>query len=135
MIKIIFPFSCLSQATWHDAFNHCKANGTQLVSVANRTDYHHLQTFIAKRLNCTEKFAMWIGANDLATKGTFTWVDTGRRVQFTNWKPKKKLDNVRKAREEHCIEVLYYLKRNYRWHWRKSECRRKRFYVCEKVHT
>lgn len=122
------------QANWHQAFDHCKFNGMELVTIANHQEYNQLTAHVAQELNCTQICAVWIGANDLANEGTFTWASTGRRVAFTNWKSNQP-DNKNDDLEEDCVEVLHHPEGNFMWQWNDSVCTHEKFFVCEKVNT
>ncbi|XP_021694410.1 C-type lectin 37Db-like [Aedes aegypti] len=93
LLLYVYLVSCSSpyhipnvKANWHQAFDHCKYNGMELVSIANHVAYNQLTAQVAQELNCSRICAVWIGANDLANEGTFAWAATGLRVSFANWK-------------------------------------------------
>nr|XP_029716355.1 C-type lectin 37Db-like [Aedes albopictus] len=119
-------------ANWFQASDHCKSRGMELVSIANQAEYNQLTEFVARELNCTELCAVWIGANDLGSEGTFTWTATGRWVGFTNWKSNQP-DNTNGVFEEHCVEVLYFPAYDFIWQWNDSVCKHEKYFACERV--
>nr|XP_019932676.2 lectin subunit alpha-like [Aedes albopictus] len=119
------------KANWHQASDHCKSSGMELVTITNQADYNQLTAFVARELNCTVLCAVWIGANDLGSEGTFTWTATGRRVGFTYWKSNQP-DNKHGELEEHCVEVLHHPKDNFLWQWNDSVCKHEKYFVCER---
>lgn len=110
--KIQYFFNAILQANWHQAFDHCKYNGMELVSIANHVAYNQLTAQVAQELNCSRICAVWIGANDLANEGTFAWAATGLRVSFANWKSNQP-DNKHGDLEEDWVEVLHHPSDNF----------------------
>ncbi len=70
--------------SWNEAEDFAIANGGHLVSITSQEE----QSFIERALLSGENagIAAWIGINDSATEGVFTW-SSGESVVFTNWTP------------------------------------------------
>ncbi|XP_062549959.1 perlucin-like [Armigeres subalbatus] len=122
------------RVNWHKAHEFCKYNGMELASVTDWATHKKLTEFVAQELNCSTWCAVWIGANDLGDEGSFTWVGTGRRVVFDNWKPNQP-SNSNGDQEEHCVEILYHPRGGFNWQWNDGVCKHEKYFVCEKVYN
>lgn len=87
---------------------------------------------------CTEKLSMcqtkidsfflgrnkefWIGLNDLAKEGWFTWISDYSTVAYTDWHPGNP-NNYRG--NEDCCEI-------HGFHWNDDNCARPYCFICEK---
>lgn len=65
-------------ARWNDAQASCKAWGGDLASVGSSAEYSFLVTFIPRNT--------WLGANDIATEGTYVW-PTLEPFAYASWEP------------------------------------------------
>ncbi|XP_051524380.1 macrophage mannose receptor 1-like isoform X1 [Myxocyprinus asiaticus] len=65
--------------SWHDARDHCKSHGGNLVSILSHGEQAFLTTAMLRSSD-----DVWIGFNDVNSEMRFLWTD-GRGVSFTNW--------------------------------------------------
>lgn len=64
----------------------------------------------------------WIGLNDLASEGKFTWISDHSSVAFKGWDPTNPSNSGGK---EDCTEI-------HDVHWNDNNCPRRYNYICEK---
>lgn len=69
--------SYYSNYTWPEANSFCQANGGHLVSINDAAENSFIQGFMMAS-------SAWIGCNDIATEGSFEWVN-GDPFGYTNW--------------------------------------------------
>ncbi|XP_029714391.2 perlucin-like isoform X2 [Aedes albopictus] len=63
--------------------------------------------------------SVWIGANDISTEGTFVWLATGQRANYTNWSVGNPNNH---AGREHCAEIAYQSYTRWTWTWNDHKC-------------
>ena len=71
------------QRTWAEAKTHCEALDSHLVTIHSKDENEFVLSLIA----ASGGGDIWMGANDLATDGTWVWVDGEDWGQYTNWGP------------------------------------------------
>merc|ERR1712066_480870 len=120
----MFDGSCYKVFTdkmsWYDAKKKCKDQNADLASITS-TSENKFVFELAKKNSST--WATWIGANDIAKEGTFTWAD-GTAWAFTNWN-KEEPNDWKKA--EDC--VLMWVKKDGLWD--DAKCNDKRRFICQ----
>lgn len=107
---------CTSPKEWADARTSCSNRGYHLVTMNSDEE----NTWVFSQLPSTY---WWIGANDLTTEGTWTWVD-GTAWSYTNWwggEPNNKGN-------EDCGEINY-LGRGAKWN--DHLCYLQKPFICE----
>nr|XP_029712551.1 C-type lectin 37Db-like [Aedes albopictus] len=119
------------KASWHQANDHCKVNNMQLASFANDEEHNMLIKLMNEQLNCTVVCRVWIGANDLAHEGIFTWASTGKTIGFQKWKRDQPDNGSGWNKEEDCVEVLYEPSIRWIWEWNDLVCGNDGHFVCE----
>lgn len=119
---------CGITRSWTSARQKCQAVGLDLVAIGNATE----NQFVASRL----LISSWIGANDVATEGTWRWADTntqfwqgsaaGRAVggAYANWQ----LLEPNNLFNSDCGTTSALGR------WTDESCTSSRPYVCEGVH-
>lgn len=65
---------------WDDVESLCESGGGHLLTVTSEEEWE----FVKGLLQNGTKKCYWLGANDVATEGTFLWV-TGEPFEFTDW--------------------------------------------------
>nr|XP_019931078.2 C-type lectin 37Da-like [Aedes albopictus] len=117
-------------ANWFKASEVCHWIGMQLVTIASRDENNAVARFVQKSDKFNEKASsFWIGGNDLAEEGTFSWMPNGRLVRYANWSPGEPNNN---NGTEHCMQLVYEPRLGQRWTWNDNECRTLSLYfICE----
>ncbi|KAK7473453.1 hypothetical protein BaRGS_00035282 [Batillaria attramentaria] len=106
-------------ASYANAVSACAAEGAVLSPAKSQNEFF----FVFQQLGSAS--AMWLGANDIATEGTWLWED-GTAIDFNKWKTGEP-DNVHNSHTNaDCLWVLTTGK------WRDAPCNWKRAYVCKK---
>ncbi|KAJ6652988.1 hypothetical protein lerEdw1_010257 [Lerista edwardsae] len=107
----------VEMATWHTASAHCEDKNAHLVVIHDEAE----QNFIQSQ---TRNGIYWIGLNDLAGEGKWTWVDgTEYKNSFKKWKKGEPNDM---GNEEDCARIQY------AGEWNDETCNTGSLYVCEK---
>ncbi|EAT48403.1 AAEL000543-PA [Aedes aegypti] len=118
------------RANWFKASEFCSSIGMQLVTITSRDE----NDAVARFVQGSDKFSdvassFWIGGNDLAEEGTFSWMPNGRLVRYANWSPGEPNNTEDK---EHCMQLVYIPRFEQRWTWNDNECRTNHMYfICE----
>jgi hypothetical protein len=73
---VMYPY----KTTWEMARDKCRADGGDLATIVNSAE----NTAVLNMFSYT----LWIGLNDRATEGSFTWVD-GAQSTFRDWYPQE----------------------------------------------
>lgn len=114
---------------WHTAFEICRAEGGELLSVHNDQEYEQVKV-LANKYNTTNIGpSIWLAANDLGQEGSFVWTMTGKRVSYAKFRPNQP-DNSNG--NEHCLEITW------RWNdvaWNDTTCSTKFPYFCQRIPT
>jgi hypothetical protein len=76
--------------SWNEAESFAVAFGGHLVSITSADEQAFVETTFLSGGN--EQFVAWIGINDAAIEGFFTW-SSGEPVTFTNWTPTEPNDH------------------------------------------
>lgn len=71
-------------STWQQAQAQCREMGGDLARIGNAAENELVTSMAAAAGMPGEHF--WIGYNDLATEGTWSWIDGGP-VTYENWRP------------------------------------------------
>jgi hypothetical protein len=70
---------------WAEAENDCVAWGGHLVTITSVEEHSFVLGMLDAELPAADPGrGAWIGLNDIAVEGTFTWI-SGEPVGFTNW--------------------------------------------------
>ncbi|XP_019931003.2 C-type lectin 37Da [Aedes albopictus] len=118
------------KANWYKASEICNYFGMQLVTITSRDENDAVARFVQR----SDKFSdvacsFWIGGNDLAEEGTFSWMPNGQLVRYANWTPGEPNNH---NGTEHCMQIVYEPRREQRWTWNDNKCRTKYMYfICE----
>ena len=72
--------------------------------------------------------AIWIGYNDIAQEGNFTWID-GTETKYTKWGTDEPNNNFLE-RGEDCGEIDFHQNGT----WNDENCLRKRPFICKFRH-
>jgi hypothetical protein len=80
-----------SPMSWNEAESFAAAFGGHLVSITSADEQAFVETTFLSGGNA--QFVAWIGINDGATEGSFTW-SSGEAVAFTNWTPAEPNDSL-----------------------------------------
>ena len=72
---------CFHEASWSDARQSCIDKGLELASIHDETTGTQL---VYDLIGNTGIYESWIGLNDIALEGTFTWTD-GSPLDWENW--------------------------------------------------
>ena len=99
---------------WEDAEQKCVEYGGHLTSIQSSEENKFVY-------DLSEKAVTWIGGNDLAAEGSWTWSD-GTPWSFTNWKGQPNNDG-----NEDCLDIGYYNEE-----WNDNKCSRKLPAICKK---
>ena len=99
---------------WKDAEQKCVEYGGHLTSIQSSEENKFIYDLSVK----TET---WIGGNDLATEGSWTWAD-GTSWSFTNWRGLPNNDG-----NEDCLDIGYYKEE-----WNDNKCSSKLPSICKK---
>ncbi|XP_055599756.1 perlucin-like protein [Uranotaenia lowii] len=117
------------KANWYKAFELCASQGQRLVSIGSQKQQDEVVAFI----KTTDKFVpfirFWIGASDLAEKGTHTWMNSGRLASYSNWGP----GEPNGLQSERCVEMIYNQATEHNFFWNDNECDKQFYFVCENV--
>ncbi|XP_055600947.1 lectin subunit alpha-like [Uranotaenia lowii] len=115
-------------ANWHKAHELCSSTGQQLVTIDSTKKQAEVHAFIKSSGEFRPKCRFWIGASDLATQNTYSWVHTGRLVTFTNW-----AESEPNSSAERCVELIH----DYTWTnpfgWNDNNCAFQFRFICETV--
>ncbi|XP_031571637.1 uncharacterized protein LOC116305805 [Actinia tenebrosa] len=104
--------------SWTNAERRCRAMGTSIASI----DTQEENVFVQQRHNGAKA---WIGLNDIASEGTFAWID-GSLSKFTYWQ-KSQPNNL--APGQDCVHTLGV---NFNYRWNDVDCNACHQYTCEK---
>lgn len=84
------------QANWFTAYETCRSQRRQLLTINNEEENSQMLAICAKY----QRPYIWLAATDLGHAGEFVWASTGQSVQYTNWgahEPNNQINN------EHCV--------------------------------
>ncbi|KAL3268580.1 hypothetical protein HHI36_007688 [Cryptolaemus montrouzieri] len=118
------PSDCSRVANYFKAYQFCRDHRMSLLSIETETENY----LISKYLNQTKINRVWTSGTDLAEKGSFTWLSTGKALNFTYWGAGQP-DNVQGI--EHCLEIYKYP--NFNYSWNDIPCTETHNFVCELV--
>jgi hypothetical protein len=74
--------------TWIEAERRCRDWGGNLANIKSRSDLINIQTVTEdyeRQRNQLRQLSFWIGANDFAKRGKWTWISTGVRIRDEIW--------------------------------------------------
>uniref|UniRef100_A0A914EBK0 C-type lectin domain-containing protein n=1 Tax=Acrobeloides nanus TaxID=290746 RepID=A0A914EBK0_9BILA len=95
-------YKMIYNLNWTDAENACVSEGAHLASIHNPLEDHFLDEFTKTGISFSSGYVwVWVGLNDLAGVGSWTWTD-GTPFDYFNWAPSEPngLDSAR------CVEIL-----------------------------
>lgn len=108
---------------WATAYEMCRAQGMQLLTIKDKEEYDQMITIAAKY---KPRPSYWLAANDIGHEGTFVWATNGQPVPnlWATGQP----DNM--GGNENCLEFTY------RWSetvpvWNDIPCHQQYPYFCE----
>jgi rhodanese-related sulfurtransferase len=109
--------------SWHDAKEHCEAEGAKLA----RTDSKDIIVHLTKAHNewKMRNTAFWIGVNDLMKEGDWSNSDKYPMVQ-THWERNEPDNGGNEGKDEDCVSV------EVGKGWRDNNCQHKMPFVCQK---
>ncbi|VDI18200.1 Hypothetical predicted protein [Mytilus galloprovincialis] len=110
----------LSKASWKAAKKECERRQSHLVKIETSAENIFLKSMIQHMVRRKKEF--WIGLNDLAKEGWFTWISDYSTVAYTDWHPGNP-NNYRG--NEDCCEI-------HEFHWNDDNCARPYCFICEK---
>ncbi|XP_058838195.1 collectin-10-like [Topomyia yanbarensis] len=114
-------------SNWFEAVEYCHRLGMRL-AIVDSDEKHEAMVKAAEAtgLQSTGFFGLWLGASDLARKGSFVWHDTGERVIFAKWKPGEPSGG-----NEHCVNLYYWKDQGFTWTWNDAPCDVSLYAICE----
>ncbi|KAI8504765.1 hypothetical protein Bbelb_178830 [Branchiostoma belcheri] len=123
---------CLHRAgrplTYDDASQYCGDMGGNLFQIDSEAKANRMKTILDHAKSTTDSYVgMWVGLDDKATEGTFSWADgtalaTG---DYTDWAPAPYDGNSNKR---DCVQM----KQKFDWQWVIRSCMRvKNYFFCE----
>lgn len=77
-------YHLLSASTWTDAEIQAMLLGGHLATINDRDEYD----WVWSTFGIDWQRLLWIGLNDIAAEGTFTWI-SGESATFRNWAPEQ----------------------------------------------
>jgi len=107
-----FLFGSDGLGSWAEAKEYCEEKGGFLAEIPNE----QTNTYLADNMKTDSKLQKkwwWIGANDIANEGKFTWDNSGAILEFNAWDTKQP-DDWQKVGGEDCA-ALYYGQKGYYW--------------------
>ncbi|EAT41960.1 AAEL006456-PA [Aedes aegypti] len=118
----------IDQTNWTEALEQCESHGMQLAVIDSAEKQETIAQMICSSTVFNERWMdVWIGANDIAEEGQFTWQATGENVTYTNWKPGQPNNYGGK---EDCVHIQYTA--NVDFQWNDDQCSKKKYFICEK---
>ena len=92
-----------------------------LISIHSRED----QEAIEKMMSVIKfKHNIWTSGTDVDVERQFVWSETGKHLQYTNWR-RNQPDNA--GEKEACLESC----NDHQWKWNDHQCIAKNFLMCE----
>ncbi|XP_062559299.1 lectin subunit alpha-like isoform X2 [Armigeres subalbatus] len=108
------------KANWIGAVEYCNRINMRLAIVDSAAKSVSVLDAINSAKADGLTFAnVWIGANDMAKEGTFTWHSTGQPVKYTNWSATNP-DNHQGR--ENCVEIAFKDYTQWKWAWNDNKC-------------
>jgi len=109
--------------TWPQADHACKQWGGQLVTIMDAKQNAYILGELARRW----MGGSWMGYNDRAAEGKWTWLYGNGCANYKNWKGGEPNGH----RRENCGEIVH----GWGWkgQWNDLGCNQKRSYICHKV--
>ncbi|XP_072397762.1 C-type lectin mosGCTL-7-like [Diabrotica undecimpunctata] len=126
-----YYFSTAVKANFYGAFQFCRLQGMQLVSIMNDAENDRLGKFADEIGLKYEHF--WTSGTNLANTQRFIWLSTGSAIVYSNWYPGEPTVHSSDGKDltENCIEAtrtggpkgLY---------WNDRYCLDELSFICEK---
>ncbi|XP_072020401.1 macrophage mannose receptor 1-like [Amphiura filiformis] len=111
----------MNRRTWEGALSFCRDQGGDLASFHSSTEEMYIRDSYLPN-DPDNQYGYWIGLNDRAVEGGFTWTDT-TPVEYTNWEPGEPNDY---EDVEDCVESFMNPGRG----WNDQECSDARHWIC-----
>ena len=110
------------KATWHKAQQVCRQKKMHLISIHSVEDQEAIEDMMSV---IKFKNRIWTSGTDVDVEGHFVWSETGKPLQYTNWR-RNQPDNA--GKKEDCLEICH----DHQWKWNDHQCRDyKTFFICE----
>nr|ABD60990.1 lectin [Glossina morsitans morsitans] len=119
---------------WFEAWNECASKNMSLITLDSEQKEKMLTKLLREVFNSTRN--LWLGANDLAEEGKFTWASTGAVFDYSNWSLNRSKNNWRVRNpdnyqnKEHCVHYW----RESEFEWNDNVCGTKMGLICEDHH-
>uniref|UniRef100_A0A1B0A3E6 C-type lectin domain-containing protein n=1 Tax=Glossina pallidipes TaxID=7398 RepID=A0A1B0A3E6_GLOPL len=123
---------------WFEAWNECASKNMSLITLDSEQKEKILTKLLREMFNSTRN--LWLGANDLAEEGKFTWASTGTVFDYSNWSLnsrnyRNKTDALVRnpdnyENKEHCVH--YWKESDFEWN--DNVCGTKMGLICEDHH-
>lgn len=136
--KIIFCYyiSFFNKASWFAAYQQCKLNNMELVSLpdaAKKLEVEtYLKTFYVTTHFDSEENQIWTSATDFGTEREFIWMANGKNVLIDSWIDTLTVNHSTRIHsvDRDCLSV-YFVNETLRFN--EYFCKSNAYFLCERV--